>query len=238
MIFYLLSSVLVVSLFIDMVERRFPNEFNNFMIKSSFNCIYFYSKLQIKLVQINNNFNNFIEKRPTLLKIKKDLDTLMNPKNDIFPITQFFKNGKSIDITESSNIEYDFAIYSFLDNDKKCVNKKIIYDINQQTNTFEYSDIKFIQLSIKIEESTIYKIDLKTYDYNYYLVGNKFTKEFFCYYLINYLNVDETILNECKMSIQIIDHHVNILEIDFTNKIESIIIFKDDYICKTNNNED
>ena len=238
MIFYLLSSVLVFGLFIDMVERRFPNEFNNFMMKSSFNCIYFYSKLQIKLVKINNNFNKFIEKRPTLSKIKKDLDTLMNPKIDILPITHFFKNGKSIDIKEQPNIKYDFAIYSFVDNDKKCVNKKIIYDINERTNINEYSDIKFIQLSIKIEESTIYKIDLKTDDYNYYLVGNKFTKEFFCYYLINYLNVDETILNECKMNIKIIDHNANILEMDFTDKNESIVIFKDDYICKINNNEE
>jgi len=62
MIFYLLNSVLFIGLFIDMLERRFPNEFNNFMMKSSFNCIYFYSNLQIKLVRINNNFNKFIER--------------------------------------------------------------------------------------------------------------------------------------------------------------------------------
>jgi hypothetical protein len=103
--------------------------------------------------------------------------------------------------------------------------------------TAEYSDIKFMLVEIKIGENKTYKIDLKTNEYNFYLVGNKFTKDFFVYYLINHLNIGETDLNEANISIKIIDHNVENFQMNFTDRNESIVLRKNDYIAELNNND-
>ena len=35
---------------------------------------------------------------------------------------------------------------------------------------------------LKLGDNNAYKIDLKTNEYNFYMVGNSFTKQFFIYY--------------------------------------------------------
>jgi hypothetical protein len=78
----------------------------------------------------------------------------------------------------------------------------------------QLSDIKFMLIEFKIGE-TVYKIDLKTDKFNYYLLGNKFTKDFFIFYIETHLNKKhDTSNNNC--SLKIIDHNVNQLEIEFT----------------------
>ena len=83
-------------------------------------------------------------------------------------------------------------------------------------------------IEIKIGESEPHKIDLKTDKFNYYLVGNKFTKSFFIFYLKNYLEVDD-IKSDTQMTLKIIDHDVNRIEINFTDKNESILLEKNGY---------
>jgi hypothetical protein len=237
MISYLLNSFLIGVLFADLLERRFPEQFKIVLTEVTFNVIYLYSKIQIYFARANKNFNDYIEGNPTLLKIKTDFDNLMKPKEGLMTKTEFFKNGKSLTIVETPEKNFDFAIYSWLSDDKKCVNKKIIYDINEPMTISEYSDVKFILIEIKIGENKLYKIHLKTQEYNFYLVGNKFTKDFFIYYLINHLNIDETDLNETRFSIKIIDHNVDSFQMDFTDKNESIVLRKNDYIQELNNND-
>lgn len=233
MMSYLLNSFLIGILFADLLERRFPEQVKTALTEATFNAIYLYSKMQIYFAKVNKNFNDYIESKPTLLKIKTDLDALMKPTIGIVTMTQFFKNGKSLTIVETHEHNFDFAIYSWLSDDNKCINKKIIYDINEQMTTSECSDIRFMLVEIKIGEK-VYKIDLKTAEYNFYLVGNKFTKDFFVYYLINHLNIDETDLNESSFSIKIIDHNVETFQMDFTDKNESILLRKEDYLPNLN----
>jgi len=213
------------TLFIDLLERRFPKQVISVgllimpvVTDVTFNVLYFVSKTMIFFIKVKKNINKFI-KMPSLLK--RNYETK----------TEFFKNGERIPLENSE--KHDFALFSWMEDDTSCVNKKIMYDINDindQMAISEQSEIKFMLIEIKIGEDKTYKIDLKTNDYNFYLVGNKFTKEFFIYYLINYLNIDKTILNETTLSIKIIDHNVNIFQMEFTEKNEHFILNKMDYL--------
>jgi hypothetical protein len=218
-------------LFAEMLERRFPQQFKAILTNVTFNALYLYSKMQIKLVKWQINIINFIESNPTLSKIKTELDTIMKPR--VVTLTQFVKNGEYLQLEDASNC--DFALFSWLGDDKKCINTKIVYDINEPMTMVECSDIKFILVEIDIGENKLYKIDLKTDNYNFYLVGNKFTKQFFMYYLKQKLQANPPINYDGQFSLKILDHNINSLEISFTDKNESIVLEKSGY--KIVNNE-
>ena len=226
----------------DFFDRRCPIEYKiftkqmtNLFVNVSFNCIYYYSKCQIFFINIRNNFNLFIETTPALLKLKNDINSLIKYKPGKVLMYEFIKDGKITEFCDFDSVNKpDLMIFSWLDNDKKCVNKKIIYE-NGCTNVAEVSDIKFMLTEIKIGESESHKIDLKTDKFNYYLVGNKFTKSFFIFYLKQYLEVDD-IASDTKMTLKIIDHDVNTINIDFTDKNESIVLAKTGYEVNIINN--
>ena len=92
-------------------------------------------------------------------------------------------------------------------------------------------------MEFKIGDNEPYKVDLKTDKFNYYLVGNKFTKQFFIFYLKNYLEIKE--IKDDKVNLKIIDHDINTFEIDFTDKNESIVLEKNGYqLSIINHNEE
>jgi len=218
MLFSLLKSLLIGILFADMLERRYPEEFKQFIITLSFNCIYLFSRLQIMVTITNSKFNKFIEDNPPLLKLKNDINNILPQKSK--------KN-------QIEKTEYNFSILNIQENN--VFNKKIIYN-NDYEETFENSDIKFIMVEFYIGETVNnkYKIDLKTDIFNYYLVGNKFTKEFFMFYIKHHLNVNDNITVKDKCSIKIIDHNVDSFQIEFTDKNESIILNKNNYTLELN----
>ena len=228
MISHLLNSFLIGILFVDMLERRFPEEFKNFMINASYNLIFIYSKAQILFIRFNKNVNNFIDNNESLLKIKNNINSLIECNPTKVLMYEFIKDGKITEFWDFDSVNKpDLMIFSWLDNDNKCVNKKIIYE-NGCANVAEVSDIKFMLTEIKIGESEPHKIDLKTDKFNYYLVGNKFTKSFFIFYLKQHLEVDD-ITSDTQMTLKIIDHDVNKIEINFTDKNESILLEKNGY---------
>lgn len=223
----ILNSILIGSLFFDMLERRYPTEFKNALIQTSMNLIFIYSKLQIHLIKINKKIYDFIESNSTLLKIKNEFDAIMKSRNNGVSMTEFFKDGK----VAGGDLEIDFAIHSWFDNDKKCFNKQIIHNINKlitMTECSECSDIKFILVELIIGENK-YKIDLKTDNFNYYIVGNEFNKQFFIFYLKHHLKVIENINSDTQMTLKIIDNNINELKIDFTDKNEYILLEKNGY---------
>ena len=218
-----------------MIERRYPEEFKTFMINLSYNLIFVYSKAQILFIRFNTNINKFIDKNESLLKIKNNINSLIECKPVKVLMYEFIKDGKITEFYDFDSVNKpDLMIFSWFDNDKKCVNKKIIYE-NGSANEAEVSDIKFMLTEIKIGESEPHKIDLKTDKFNYYLVGNKFTKSFFIFYLKQYLEVDD-IASDTKMTLKIIDHDVNTINIDFTDKNESIVLAKTGYEVNIINN--
>jgi len=227
MISHLLNTILMGILFFDYLERKFPEQLRNFATDVVYNALYLYSKTQIYITSVSKKITDFIESKPVLANIKNQIETILKPKNQIVTITEFIKNGEKISAEEANTC--DFALFSWLSDDKKCVNKKIIYDINEPMIMAEFSNIRFILVELLIGDDKIYKIDFKTDDYNFYLVGNKFTKAFFVYYVNNYLNIQTPISENDKYSLRIIDHEINKVEYEFTDKNESIILERNHY---------
>jgi hypothetical protein len=208
----------------DFFEKKNQNEFKlvkdfmiNLLVNTTYNCIYYYSKLQIFLIQAKNQINLFIEANPNLLKIKKFINELI----------YYFYNPEN-------NVEhchgYGFCIYNYNNNNNNIVNKVIYYnDTNNVIQLNEISDIKFLLIEFNLGDKS-YKIDLKTDVFNYYLVGNKFTKEFFIYYVKKYININENIdiNNNEKTFVKIIDHNVNQVKVEFLLD-ESILLEKNNY---------
>jgi hypothetical protein len=229
MISRLLNSFFIGVLFVDFIERRFPLEFKiykdhliNMSCTFTYNCIFYYSKLQILVINIKNKLNIFIDSNPSLTKLKHE-------------INDYFKNNELEKNNTDNCYGYNFFIQNYPDNN--LVNRQIFYkDSNNPIN--ESSDIKFILVEFNFRDKS-HKIDLKTDIFNYYLVGNKFTKDFFIYYIKKHYNINETINNDEKCSIKIIDHNVNQIELEFTDKNESILLEKNGYkLSITNHTEE
>jgi hypothetical protein len=80
-----------------------------------------------------------------------------------------------------------------------------------------------------------FKIDLKTNEYNFYVVSNILNKDFFLFYIFNNLHKfeEKLIYDELSVLIEsgkvtILDNNVNKHEIDFTRN-ESLTILKDSF---------
>jgi hypothetical protein len=217
-------------LFIDMIERRFPEELKNFMVSLSYNVIYIYSKAQILFMKYNKKINEFIESNPSLLKIKNDFNLLIQSTKYRVNKLEFIKNGNLI---ENKSTDYDFAIYSDLKINTICENKKIFQNNEQLTEDYEISNIQFMLIELLVGEKKTFKITLKNEKYNFYIVENMLSKDFFTYYLKNIhddkFDLTEESIKEDKITIKIIDHDVNKIEFDLTDKNEYIIIEKTSY---------
>ena len=224
-----LRTFLLSLLLIDYLERTYPKRYEEFFITFSYNLIYVYSKAQIFYMNIVKSVNKKIEETPKLLKLKNDLDLLLNKKNGTVIMIECIKNGILSD--NLCMTECDFALYSRLDDSNKCLNKKIVYDLDESIDVYEVSDIKFLLVELKNGVDT-YKIDLKTDEYNFYIVGNKFTKQFFQYYFLKHRS--ESVDN---FSIKIIDHNVNTVDLDFSDKNDHILLEKTGYKVSIVNNE-
>jgi hypothetical protein len=214
-------------LFADVLERRFPNEFQNFLVSFSYNCIYLFSRLQILLSQTNARINTYIDSNPRLLKIKNDVKEFITPYRAGIPVMQeFIRNGKPIQLFKKGNTDddndYDFGTVSYFSDVDNCINTRIVYkgDSADGVALSNTSNIKFILMELIIGNNKTYKIDLKTDKFNYNVVGNKLTSDFFIYYLRKHLNVeDEELLAKLKLEedvvVKIIDHKIDTVEIKF-----------------------
>jgi hypothetical protein len=219
MIFSILHTILISILFADMIEKRYPEQFQRFILESSFNCIYLFSRFQIGFMKVNNKLKKIIEKNPSLLQMKNNINAFLC-KNSCYDVTVQYENK--------------FGIHNYVEDG--FTYKKIIFDRTDIDDLFEVSSIKFILLEFSIGETEYkYKIDLKTDTFNYYLVGNKFTKDFFIYYIKNHLHIDSNIIFDTNCKLTIIDHNVKKTELEFTDKNESILLEKNDYIINTAN---
>lgn len=226
----LLKSVFFAYLLNDYLKRTYPKKYEDLFIMVSYNIIYLYSKAQIFYMNIVKIVNKKIEETPKLLKLKNDLDLILNKKNVTVTMIECIKNG--ILSNNLSTTECDFALYSRLDDSNKCLNKKIVYHLDESIAVYEVSDIKFLLVELKNDTDT-YKIDLKTDEYNFYIVGNRFTKQFFQYYLTEILKITESVDN---LRLHIIDQDVNKAELDFSGENAHILLEKTGYKMLNVNN--
>lgn len=230
----LLRTIIFGALLNDYLKRTYPKKYEEILVTVSFNTVYAFSVIQIKIKQAQNYILNSNPRFSKLLetynktRIKNSIDFVLNGKV-IFSTTIL-----RTDIDHPKN--YDFIIYS----DCKSRNKKLLTDVSvDEKCDYEMSDIRFILVELKICDNT-YKIDLKSDNYNFYVVGNCFTKNFFVYYLTEILKPTQQFDNDNKFIIKIIDHNIDTIEFEFTDKNENIILEKNGYklLNISNNNEE
>ena len=232
MLYTLLNFVLFGILFIDLLERRF-DDFKNGMIIASYNMIYIYSKSQILFFKINKNINNFIDGNKSLLKIKTKFIEIINLNNTTNQL-EFYKNGD-----KSIENDSDLVISSVFDTNSNCSLKRIIIkNTISDFKDFDISEIKFLLLELCIgntfsKKYNTYKINLKTNNYNFYIVDNIFSREFFTYYMKNIhepkIDLNDEEVTENKLVIKILDQNANSVVFDITDKNEKFIIKKTFY---------
>jgi hypothetical protein len=235
----LLRTGILAILLNDYLKRNYPNKYQEMIVSISYNLIYLYSRAQILYANLINVLNKKIEETPNLLKLKNDFDLLIKPKTGIVTMLEYVRNGDPVNIiSDKGDDQCDFTIYSWLDDSKTCVNKKLIYDLKEPLSFSEVSDIKFFLVELKVGENNSNKIDLKTDEFNFYVVGNSFNKQFFVYYLKQIVKSTEEIKDDDKINIKFIDQDVNTIELDFTDKNENIILEKTGYRLSNLNQSD
>ena len=203
----------------DFFDRHYPDEYKifathmkNLFVNISYNSIYYCSKCQIFFMNIRNGLGLFIEENPLLSKIKNGINKLHIYSKKCNNNVEYYS-------------DYGFCVYNY--NDNNIINKQLFYE-NSDHKINEKSDIKFMLIEFKNGDNT-YKIDLKTDKFNYYLVGNKFTKNFFIFYIKTHINKNSEFSDDNNYTLKFIDHDVNMVGIDFTHNDESILLEKNGY---------
>ena len=141
----LLRTIIFSALLNDYLKRTYPKKYEEFLVTASFNAVYAFSVIQIKIKQAQKY----------ILKSNPRLSKLLETYNKTFikNTIDFVLNGKVIfsttiltpDIDHPKN--YDFRIYS------DGGNKKILTAMNTNYD-YEMSDIRFILVELKIGDNT------------------------------------------------------------------------------------
>lgn len=214
-------------------DRQFPDEhrmfaerIDNLFLNASYNFIYYFSKFQIFYANAKNKLNLFIETNTVLSKIRDEINNIFK-KNESKFVIEYVNNGT---IYDKPLEKFDFIINNLPIKDT--IMRRLFYKKDEIDDSFIESDIKFILLEFKIGENT-YKIDLKREHFNYYLVGNKFTKDFFIFYIKNHLHINNKTNIADKCTVKIIDHNVNSYEYVFADNKICIILDKNGYRIQT-----
>ena len=242
MFFYFLQTIITTILLGDIFQRRYPEQFDHFVVVFSIHAINLVTKIEILTKRGLRLLNAWIDTKPSLSKFRNDALKFMRKFKQSDLELVYVKDGV---IYNQIMDNADFMIYSFIQDNTNSlsshVNKKIIIplensDINNRVNNCSNSDVKFMMVELKIKTIdknidvvNTFKIDLKTDKYDFYVVDNRFSKAFFKYYLRNMLNYTQEFKEDEKWSLKIIDHNVDMVIIDFTEKDEGFVIEEGSY---------
>ena len=190
-------------------------------IKIVYNTIYFYSACQIKCTQAYNYLIPYFKNNENINQIKIDLfDINTNKLSNILEkdLQNIVKDNLYIANIDGINN---------VNKNKSSITNKLIIDKNSVCLAFDVSNITFIALYLNYNDM-LYNINLKTDEFNYYLVGNIIDKYFVQYYINTVLNLNFSYkeLEIKTYQLELVDHNVNIINLNFE---QSIIIEKDGY---------
>ncbi len=229
----------VLSLFGGYLARYKPDEFNNVITSLMFNCVYIYSKLQLATIK----FHTKLENNYLVLKITNFYNGIstkyVDDKSEINKI-EFVKNGEVVEKLKGCSIsklndylsekeDYDFAIYDLVGGEDSVVNKKILQVGEVIEHSYEVSDIRFFLIELTHGEKKII-INLEGLYYNFYVVGNLFSKAFIKYYFKNICTPQEELCDYECLLVNLVDHNISVHEIIFKDNTQNIILNKENYI--------
>ena len=226
---YFYNFLLVGGFVLNVADRMFPTWVEECVLNISFKCIYVYTNIQLLMCKIINKWDQYMY---------HDDD---DEDNNIYAI-QTYKNGLLCD-ARYYFYKPEKGVVNKMDDDdfiinsttiKGCrLNKIVQHDMVNNNFVFEQTKYTFIMIEFKWGEK-VYKIDLKTDKYNYYMVDNVLNKEFFIHYIKYHLSDLTKDTDQYQCSIKIIDADINVIEFDFTdNNNKSIILRKEEFTINT-----
>ena len=210
--------------------------FSAFIVKIGYNVLYSFSVCQIELNKIKNIIEPYKKRAVEYLK-KNNIIIDVKILNEIDEIDKNGNINTKIIKDESHSLEilkclFDVEKYSgVVLHDKKdgtdCVNRIYMekYPVLKEGKLdYNVSKINFMMVELE-HKNEKHRIELKNDMYNYYIVNNSLNQNFFKYYL---KNVQKTAIddNNFDYTVYIIDHNVNIINI---NQYQYIIIEEDGY---------
>lgn len=234
------------SRYFDSPRDIFKQNVKTFCLKTVYNLFYVYSICEINynkvynyilpcIKSIQNNTQYFLEKYNIISQGEVILKSeSMNTRIEIYNHTglQFLQEDipQKFEDISICDLEYvnDFLQYTIIVTDLFSKNKKIINNLDNCEFSFKISDITFIALYLNYNDVR-YNINLKTDDFNFYVVGNIINKSFIQYYIKNILRDDILINTDEKpflYKLELMDHEVNVVEL---NETQYIIIEKNRY---------
>jgi hypothetical protein len=250
--FQLYLVILALITFLSLKPDFMQNKVKSIGIKLIYNIIYFYSACQIKFNQAYNYFLPYFKSdevidKVTMEQFNIDTNDLLTISKDILDVTDTFDIQDKLDnklFIVSKNIINDLGNNVSGDSNTSntsntsnniLITNKLIIDKNNICLSFDASNITFIALYLNYNGER-YNINLKTDDFNYYLVGNKIDKRFIQYYINTVLSLKFSYAEpEIRTyELELMDHEVNIV---YLSSEQSIIIDKDGYHI-INNKED
>lgn len=230
-LFTLFKTSIMVFIANDVLKKKYSDKYDSAIINISYNLIYLFSRCQIIITKVCSGIIAFANSNP---QAKKIIDSIYS--NNIVQNQLYIINHMGETVTtwsaDTDTMHTDNCIYVFADNEAKnkvgCVNMVILRTPQFLTN-YTVSSIKFMLIEIKIHD-VMYKLNLKTDLYNYYIVDNRLDHQFFIYFLKKYQIYDFKNNTEQinSFTVKIIDHNVNVREFEITQN-KFITIQKDDY---------
>ena len=245
----------------EYIKKRYPDDYENFVVTASYKFFYFYSQVEIFIKQTTKYIT---EKYPTLIVVLDDLKKFVRSNQPTHSDIEFIKNSRVVKkviknqyltLSDFTNIDYDCLIYkdrSSVPNNIKIIrnlpnNKEDLKYLLENKETYEYekSNIKFILVEI-IYQGKTYKLDLSTNKVNFYIKDNILNYSFFLYYL-RYYHEEYNILlltmfnsmdnagDPVEITLKLIDQNANSFYMDLNNDTDYLVIQNDDYIIDTLN---
>ena len=219
----------------------FTTFLNPYLMEFSYNTIYYFSLLQIKLKQLLKIL------APYIILLKDSIHNvlvqyhLIEPKNICKNFTiihkyTFSDNMVDVDTKRLDKPYSELQLCNFINNSDNKYNLFVFYD-NLEENlmniicktvipdnfNYELSNIKFMLVQLSYNND-VYTLHLKTPEHNYYIVDNVIDIYFIKYYLTQVLGKKIDTIFSYKLSI--IDHNISMVEF---NEKHKIVIKKNDY---------
>ena len=234
-----LSSTFLISAFLlsihEFFRRNYPKQYDEFVIRFSYGCIYCFSSIQLQFIKLNRVINTEF---PQIKQTTNDFLAYFQLNTTQETSVEFIQDGdifltlsleKLIYFPEYILEDCDFLVISkYANEDTKVVTKiidhslSIFHDYFNHQLSHQTASYKLIMSEVKIGDTSI-PLQFTTDEYNYLVIGNVLDANFICYFLKKYHS--EMVRSYTKDEImsyhmKIIDENVNILEISSGHKIE------------------
>lgn len=200
-VLYFYNMCMLIYLTTTIVNKKYPGFYKQLAVGVAYNLIRLYSKAElfyrnnIKSLHINNinEYITFINNNTSVLVLEAD---------EVLKLEEF--------------PECDFLI--FQDRQNNCL---FSYELEEDSLECAVTDYTFILVEVVVETEK-YKLDLKTDDYNFYVVGNVFNQTIVSYLLKKFYDLDDV----KQYHVKILDNNVESVEFD---EEKSLILKKDTY---------